>query len=83
MKPRYLVPLFIIPLAAFAQQAPAQQDTTDYKAVATIIRQQRDNVAQALQDAQLQIALLQQQLKSAQEKIADLEKAQTPPQPKK
>lgn len=58
--------------AAFSQTAQPQPDPTDWKTMALTIRTQRDSANQALEDTQIQVALLQQQLKEAQEKIAAL-----------
>jgi uncharacterized protein YlxW (UPF0749 family) len=55
----------------------------DYQSVAVNIRSQRDAAMQALQDAQVQIAMLQKQVADLTAKVAELQKAldaaKTPP----
>lgn len=65
---KYLLAL-ILPLAAFAAD-PAPAPATDWQAVATILRQQRDAVTQQLQDAQAQLAIDAQQIAALQKQVA-------------
>ena len=70
--PRLLILFPLVAVSAFAQAAPAvaSDATTDYKQVAILVRQQRDAAQSALADDELRIAILTQQLKEAQDKLA-------------
>ena len=62
--------LLILPLLDVA--AFAADPAPDWQAIAQGLRSQRDQNAQAAQDAQLQVALLQAQAQADAKKIADL-----------
>ena len=68
-----------LPLAAQTSPPSSQTPADNSAALATILRQQRDFNAQALQDVQAQLALLAAENESLKKQLADLV-AKSPPE---
>lgn len=83
MKKAIIIAAFLT-ASLFGQQAQPQEPTPEQlKALVVVLRQQRDQATQTLQDTQAQLALVSTELEAAKKQIAEAAKAKAPAQPSK